>query len=321
MIPVATPPPSGRRLWRYQRSFAIDGAAGRVLIDSRLDGLFSTLVIDGAEVAYDNTPPAGPEAVRNHRLVARLADGRELVVDAGYVSMVNVAIAVRVNGALMHESHPGRTIAFPARAASWISQQDAHGKPADDMNKLRRNKVPIIVDVATGLLFFVVAKLTDLRTAALIGAAVGIALLVIQRFVKVDLIGGLALFGIFMLLVSAGLAIAFEDDAMIKQRSTIVGLIGAAFFLFDGIVLKGRRLGHGISCYIAYSDIDEARLAIGVGLTGLVMAGANWLVASLFSTNVWLFYTTFGDFALAIGLVLLAVRWARRKGNASTPTA
>ena len=193
-----------------------------------------------------------------------------------------------------------------------MSQQTEAGKPAYDVDKLRRNKVPLLVDIATGLLFFVIAKLTDLRTAALIGAAVGIALLVVQRFVKVDLIGGLALFGIVMLLVSAGLAIAFEDDAMIKQRSTIVGLIGAACFLFDGLLLKGRRLGHGISRYIAYADIDEARLAIGVGLSGLVMAAANWAVARVASTDVWLFYSTFVDVFLSIGLVLLALRWARQ---------
>ena len=102
---------------------------------------------------------------------------------------------------------------------------------------------------------------------------------------------------------------------MIKQRSTIVGLIGAAFFLFDGLALKGRRLGHGISRYIAYKDIDDARMAIGVGLCGLVMAASNWIVVKLVSTGVWLFYTTFVDIFLSIGLILLAVRWAR-KGSA-----
>ena len=305
----------GPRFWRYARPFACRGHDGLVLIDSRLDGLFSTLLIDGAEVAHDHTPAAGPDAIRNHRLCANLADGREVAVEAGYISLVNVAIAVRVDGFLVHQSHPGRTIAFPARAARWISQQTATGKPAYDMDKLRRNKVPIFVDIATGLLFFVVAKLTDLRTAALAGAAVGLALLVAQRFVKTDLIGGLALFGIVMLLISAGFAILFEDDEMIKQRSTIVGLIGAVCFLFDGVVLKGRRLGHGLGRYMVYSDVDEERLAIGMGLVGIVMASTNWLVARLFSTDVWLFYTTFGDVALSVGMILLVVRWARRAGS------
>jgi len=311
---MATKSAPGPRFWRYARPFALPGHDGLVLVDSRLDGLYSTLLVDGAEVAHDHTPAAGADAIRNHRLSATLPDGRELAVEAGYISMVNVAIAVRVDGELVHESHPGRTIAFPARAARWISQQTATGKPAYDIDKLRRNKVPILVDVATGLLFFVVAKLTDLKTAALVGAAVGVALLVVQRFVKTDLIGGLALFGIVMLLISAGFAMLFEDDEMIKQRSTIVGLIGAACFLFDGLVLKGRRLGHGLGRYMAYSDLDDQRLAIGMGLVGIVMASANSLVVRLFSTDVWLFYTTFGDVALSVGMILLVVRWARHPG-------
>lgn len=310
MVTKAEP---GRRLWRYKRPFAVDGHDGLVLIDSRMDGLTSTLLIDGDEVARDHTPPIGPDAVRNHQLAATLNEGRKIAVEAGYISIINAAIAVRVEGALIHESHPGRKIAFPERSGRWISQQTAAGKPAYDLDKLKRNKVPLAVDIATGLLFFTVAKLTDLRTAALVGAAVGIGLLVAQRFVRVDLIGGMALFGIFMLLMSAGLAILFEDDAMIKQRSTIVGLIGATCFLFDGLVLKGRRLGHGISRYIAYRDIDEARLAIGMGLIGVIMAASNWIVVRRFSTDAWLFYTTFVDVFLSIGMVLYVIRWARRQ--------
>lgn len=308
----------GKRLWRYKRPFTIDGHDGLVIIDSCMDGLHSTLLIDEAEVAHDRTPTVGPEAVRNHRLDAPLADGRRIAVEAGYFSMVNVAMTVRVDGALVHESHPGRKIAFPERSGRWISQQTADAKPVHDLGKLKRNRVPIAVDIATGLLFFMVAKLTDLRTAALVGAAVGVALLVAQRFVKVDLIGGMALFGIFMLLTSAGFAILFEDDEMIKQRSTIVGLIGATCFLFDGLLLKGRKLGHGMSRYIAYRDIDEARLAIGIGMIGLVMAGSNWLVVRLFSTDIWLFYTTFVDIFLSIGMVLWVIQWARKPGMRAT---
>ncbi len=173
--------------------------------------------------------------------------------------------------------------------------------------------MPIVVDIATVLLFFVVAKLTDLRTAALVGAAVGIGLLIAQRFVKVDLLGGLAMFGIVMLLISAGFAIAFEDDELIKQRSTIVGLIGAACFLFDGLVLHGRRLGHGLNRYLAYTDIDERRLAIAMGVLGVFTALANFAVVRLVSTDAWLFYTTLLDLPLVMAGVLLAVKWARSR--------
>ena len=310
---MASTPPQGPRLWLYKRPFRIGFHECWVLLDARLSGLSSSLWIDGEEVASDLTPASGPEAVRNHRLAATLPDGRPVEVEAGYNSWVNTGIAVRVDGALAHESHPGRRIAYPARAAKMVAQQTADGQAAYDVDKLRRNKVPIIVDIATGLLFFLVAKLTDLKTAALVGAAVGIALVIAQRFVKVDLLGGLAMFGIVMLLISAGFAIAFEDDELIKQRSTVVGLIGAACFLFDGMVLRGRRLGHGLNRYLAYTDIDERRLAIAMGVLGVFTALANFAVVRLVSTDAWLIYTTFLDLPLVMVGVLLAVKWARSR--------
>jgi intracellular septation protein A len=302
---------AGTRVWLYKRPFRIGWHEGLVLIDARTNGLFSSLWVDGEEVARDATPATGEDAVRNHRLTTTLPGGEQVEVEAGYNSWTNAGIAVHVDGKLVHESHPGKRIAFPERAAKMVTQRNAAGEAAYDSDKLKRNKVPIIVDIATGLLFFVVAKLTDLKTAALIGAAVGIGLLIAQRFVKVDLIGGLALFGVIMLLISAGFAIAFEDDELIKQRSTIVGLIGASCFLFDGLVLQGRRLGHGMNRYIAYNDIDDRRLAIGMGLTGVFMAASNYVVVKLVSTNAWLFYTTFLDLPIVMVLAVLAIKWAR----------
>ncbi len=65
---------------------------------------------------------------------------------------------------------------------------------------------------------------------------------------------------------------------IIKQRSTIVGLVGAAFFLCDGLFLNGRRLGRGMGRYIAFTDLDDRRLAIGMGMVGAAMALANFVV-------------------------------------------
>ena len=276
MTDAAVTAAPGRRMWLYKRPFAI-GVRHEcmVLIDARTSGTFSSLWVDGEEKASDFTPATGEAGIRNHHLAATLPDGRSLDVEAGYINWITTGIAVRVDGALVHESHPGRRIALPERAANMIRKSDVTGEPSYDPGKLKRNKVPIAVDIATGLLFFVVAKLTDLKTAALVGAAVGLLLVVVQRFVKVDLIGGMMLFGVFMMLISAGFAIAFDDEEVIKQRSTIVGLIGAACFLFDGLVLKGRKLGRGIDRYMAYTDIDPRRLSIGMGLTGLVMAGGK----------------------------------------------
>ncbi len=301
----------GTAFWRYRRRFALDGTPAEVTVTVRTTGMHSLLTLGGAALADDRTPLAGPDAVRNHRLAATLPDGRAIAVEMGYVNWWTVGIAVRLDGALIHESHPGKRIAYPEKAARIAAKSSASGMPEGfDLGQIKRNRVPLLVDISLGLLFFAVAKLTDLSTAALVGAGAGILLVVAQRFVKADLIGGLALFGIVMLLLSAGLAIAFQDDMAVKMRSTILGLVSATLFLGDGL-LGGNRLGKGMSRYLPYADLDPGRLALGMGLLGLAMAGLNYVVAKLTSTDFWLFYTTFVDFFLVMVLVLLVFSYAR----------
>lgn len=291
-------------LLRYRRRFTIDGLPCEVIMRVKLDGLYSELIVAGMAQTGDFTPTFGPEAVRNHRLSGLLPSGERFDIEAGYISWTNVGIAVERNGEVVHRSHPKATIAYPARAVKMAVD------PGTDMSRYKANRVPILVDIVLGLLFFVVAKLTDLTTAALVGAAVGIALVIVQRFVKVDLTGGLALFGVVMLLISAGLALAFQDDMAVKMRGTIVGSISAVLFLGDGL-LGGNRLGKALVRYLPYNDIDPGRLAFGMGVLGLVMAGLNYAVARLASTDVWLFYTTFVDFFLVMLMILVVFSYAR----------
>ncbi|HKR25280.1 MAG TPA: septation protein IspZ [Allosphingosinicella sp.] len=298
-------------LWRYRRRFSVGGIPSEVRVAISGDGMHSCLIVGGAVLAEDATPLGGPDSIRNHRLAATLPDGREVEAEMGYVSWWTVGIAVRLDGRLVHESHKGRRIAYPERAKRMAASASPSGLPEGfDPGQVKRNRVPLLVDILLGLLFYAVAKLTDLPTAALVGAAAGIGLVVAQRFVKVDLIGGLALFGIVMLLLSAALAIAFQDDWAVKMRSTVLGLVGAASFLGDGL-LGGNRLGRGLSRYLPYSDLDPARLALGMGLLGLLMAGLNYAVAALASTDVWLFYSTFVDFFLIMLLALAVFAFAR----------
>ena len=295
----------------YKRPFDAGGHQALVTMRSRMDGLHSELAIDGRIVATDHTPATGPEAIRNHRLIAMLADGRTLDIEAGYVNWLTVGIAAGLDGARIHESHPGKRIAFPDKAAAMAAKNE---RPLDqnyDLGVFKRNRAPIAVDLALTVLFYIVAKTTDLSTAALVGAAVGIALVVVQRFIKTDILGGLALFGIVMLLISAGLAIAFQDDMMVKMRTTIVGLISAGLFLTDGLLGRGKRLGAGMARYLPYRDIDPRRLAIGVGTLGLVMAGLNYGVAKAFSTDFWLFYHSVLDTFVFVALMFGVYKYAR----------
>ncbi|MGL5837480.1 MAG: septation protein IspZ [Sphingorhabdus sp.] len=304
-------PSVGWRTWTYRRRFEADGLPCQLDFRSGFKGATSVLSVAGIEHGWDHTPLSGTEAVRNHIIRAKLPSGKTLEVEAGYYNWLNVAVAARLDGVAIYESHPGQTIALPERARKMMAQETASGQPAYDMEKLKANRLPIGVDIVLGLFFFVVGKYVGLTEAALFGAAAGIILLVVQRITKIDLLGGLASFGIVMLLLSAGFAWFFQDEEWVKQRSTIIGLIGAAAFLTDGL-FGGRWLGQGLSRYVAYSDIVPRRLALSMGVVGITMAGANWLVARLASTDVWLFYTTFVDFLIVFALAIFAVQWSRR---------
>jgi intracellular septation protein A len=304
----------GLRLWTYRRRFEVDGLPCQLDFQSGMKGVVSLLTIAGVEHGCDFKPIIGEAAVENHIIRAQLPSGKMLEVEAGYCSWLNVAVAVRLDGATIHESHPGTKIELPERARQMMLQKIDPGKPVPnyDPEKLKANRVPVAVDIVLGLLFFVIGKYVGLTEAALLGAAAGIMLMIVQRITKIDLLGGLASFGIVMLLISAGFAVFFQDQEWVKQRSTIVGLIGAGALLTDGL-LGGRWLGQGMVRYVAYTDIVPWRLAFAMGLVGVVMAGSNWLVARAMSTDFWLFYTTFVDFPIVFVLAILAVQWSRRK--------
>jgi intracellular septation protein A len=290
--------------WSYPtQTFPLGGH--QVAIKSRAfaTGLETRIFVDGALASRDFTPALGAAAVRNHRHALAIA-GDAVEVEAGYVGLWAIGAIVRRDGVVIHETHPGRPVAFPEAFRETALNSTFTGE------KWRANRVPLAVDVLSGLLFFVVAKLAGLQAAALVAAAVGVLLVLGERALKIDLTGGLALFGIAMLLISAGLAWVFDDPEMIKLRSTITGLIASTLFLGDGL-FGGRRLAGKTVRYLPWSDIDAGRLGIGLGLTGFVMAALNYAVAKLFSTDAWLVYTTFLDTPVSMAMVLLVFAYAR----------
>ena len=192
--------------------------------------------------------------------------------------------------------------------------QLSNGLPVSQQEKFKRNWPSLAVDIALGFVFFFVAKWTDLTTAALWGAAAGLGLVVVQQFVKnVDLLGGLALFGIVMMLISAGYALVFQDEYLIEMRTTIIGALGAVLYLIDG-VLGGKYLGERTARYFFMPNIVPRRLALAMGGISIIMALLNWGVVKLVSKDVWLYYTTFGDFIIAVVLFSVAIQWVIKPG-------
>ena len=296
------------RYWRYQHRPLVAGHDILVINDALIDGTESRLLVDGAEQARVLVTLASPDPMAIQQLAATLPDGRRLQVETGYNSWWGTGANAFVDDRLVWESHPGKPLEPPAAVKAMFAGKRGQAHQAN-AEQLKRNWPVMACDIGLALLFFVVAKFTDLPTAAITSAVAGLLLAVVQRFVKVDLLGGLASFGIVMSLLSAGFAILFQDDRAVMMRSTILGVISALAFLSDA-ALGGRWLGKGLARYVP-GGAEPRRLALGMGVLGLVMAGGEQAVIELGGKDPWLTYTTFLETPVAIVLVLLMLRWAR----------
>jgi intracellular septation protein A len=308
-------------LWTYRRPFTLQGEAFVVKTEAGFTGFRTRLMQGNAVLGQDETATLGEKVdYRNHLIRVTRADGSVLEVECGYIGWWTVGIAVRLNGERVHESHPGKTLQWPGLAGSGpltaegLQQrtQRMQEQQQRDREQWVRNKPSLIVDIALALLFFVVGKATgNLTMAALAGAAAGLAVVVAPRFVKVDLLGGLAMFGVFTLLLSAGFSLWFQDERMVQLKASILGVCIASLILADAVFNRGRYFGARLARYLVGMPVDARRLALGIALLGLTMAGLNLLATHWLSKDAWLVYTTFVDLPLSMALGFAVFRFAR----------
>jgi|TARA_B100001059_G_scaffold33540_1_gene26924 intracellular septation protein A len=238
---------------------------------------------------------------------------------AGFDNGGSLAIAVTEGGRAVYESHPGRSLQVDRSSVQTVASEEAPGGlSVEQMTQLsqrkwQRNKYSIYADMALGALFFIVGKVTeDLALAALIGAGAGLLLVAAQRFVKVDLLGGFAVFGTIMLLISAAFSLALQDDYWVQMKGTVLGLLTASLFMIDGLLRRGAYFGARIERYMPL-PLHHDRIAIGMSLVGVVMAVANYYVANHFTEDFWLTWTTFLDLPLSMALFYAVIFWARKR--------
>lgn len=183
--------------------------------------------------------------------------GGEVTLTFGYISLLTMALIVKLNGEMVYRFHkkPFRGAGRLASSFKWLDKaaaEDDAPKTAEALEKEKRAKElqpSIMVDIILGFLFFFVARELGLVTAALAGAGVTAGLFIIQRFVKMNLLGGFAVFGLAMALISAGLAYFFQDEVFVKLRGTIMALIVAGLAITDGL-LGGKYLGARMARYM-----------------------------------------------------------------------
>lgn len=315
------------RIWTYLRPFSYSGSDYTVEVFFTFSQTVSRL-FQGSEL-LDEQSVHHMDGIQTFVHILPVAFGEELRVEAGYVSWWSVGIAVFDGKLMVHESHPGKNVRFaegmiPSAARpgeSGASSESASTGPDlaemihTNQSKWQRNKYSIYADLALGGLFYLVGKLTeDLALAAIVGAAAGLALVGVQRFVKVDLLGGFAVFGTIMLVISAAFSLALQDDYWVQMKGTVLGLLTASVFMIDGVFRHGAYFGARIERYMPL-PLHHNRIAMGMSGLGMVMAFANYYVAENFSEDFWLTWTTFLDMPLSIGLFYAIVFWARKKST------
>ena len=311
------------RVWTYLRPFEYRGLDCVVEVTLTLKETISRLFIDNELVDEQSLAYSAGGTTFVHPLPS--ASGQTAQVKAGYYNWWNIGIAVSEGEDTVYESHPGRDVHYGEALAKKMLGLDAESDDRaaakmrsmaeTNQNKWQRNKYSVYADLALGALFFLVGKFTeDLALAAIVGAAAGLALVVLQRFVKVDLLGGFAVFGTIMLVISAIFSLALQDDYWVQMKGTVLGLFTASIFMIDGVFRQGAYFGARIERYMPL-PLHHNRIAIGMSALGMVMAFANYYVAENFSEDFWLTWTTFLDMPLSIGLFYAIIFWARKKST------
>ena len=313
------------RIWTYLRPFSHHGVDYTVEVFFTFTKTFSRL-FRGNELLDEQSVHHVDEI---QTLVHNLANDEveDARVEVDYVSWWSAGIAVIQGEDTVYESHPGKNVRFAEGMMQGSAPSPANDESSDpaspgldigqmiesNQSKWQRNKYSIYADLALGALFYLVGKFTeDLALAAIVGAGAGLALVVLQRFVKVDLLGGFAVFGTIMLVISALFSLALQDDYWVQMKGTVLGLLTASIFMIDGVFRQGAYFGARIERYMPL-PLHHHRIAVGMSGLGIVMALANYYVAENFSEDFWLTWTTFLDMPLSIGLFYAIIFWARKK--------
>ena len=299
------------KIWSYSRPFTFHGHSCEVKVRLTGSETISSLYVDDFLVDEQSIKYIDGLTTFVHPL--QTTSGFEAKIESGYFNWWNIGIAVTENGRLVHESHPGKDLGY-----GEALMEDLHGMkevaPETRESKWEQNKYSIYADLGLGALFFIVGKVTgDLVLAAIVGGVTGLGLIVLQRLVKVDLLGGFAVFGTIMLGISTAFSLVLQDSYWVQMKGTALGLFTAALFMADGLLRQGAYFGARFERYMPGS-LHHNRLAIGMSLVGIVSAGGNYFVAKNFSEDFWLTYTTFLDFPIFMVSFFVILRWARKSG-------
>jgi len=316
------------RLWTFKRPFQYNGNNYEVKYFFSFTTYTSQLFCNGTLMDERSHLFDGDFKVIEHKFQPT-SSSKELIVSVGYFNWFTVGIDVMENtdvidngkeSRLIYQSHPGKDIHFAVKKLekfenlkAFDNSQEANEKRQLQSEKWQKNKPSILADIVLGVAFYAVAKITgDLTTAAFTGVLLGLSLVIIQRFVKVDLLGGFAIFGIIMLLISGGFSLAFQSEFLVQLKGTFMGLLSAFTLIIDGVFNKGGYFGARFERYLN-SPVEHKYFVLGLALIGLCIAGLNYSAATLLTEDQWLTYDTFVETPIYLVMFFVLVWRAGKK--------
>ena len=301
------------KIWSYLRPFNFREYKCLVKVTLTLSKVTSSLYVN--ERLFDEKSMSYMEGSTTFTHSLKSLHNTEAKVVSGYFNWWNTGIAVIENGQMIYESHPGKDVHYGEKLVKKMYGETTDIKSIQK-DKWEKNKHSVFADLILGALFFIVGRATgDLVFATIVGVVAGLSLVLLQRFVKVDILGGFAVFGTIMLLISGIFSWVLQDDYWVQMKGTLLGLLIALVFLIDGVFRQGAYFGARFERYIPGGALQHNRLAIGMSLTGVFGALSNYFVAENFSEDFWLTYTTFLDFPVFLMLFFLVLRWSRKKSK------
>ena len=311
----------------FKFSLPEDEAQWRVVVNELFanKGGQQFVVTRNGALIFDQTFEASANALSTVREL-HLPE-HDLKFEFGAISMMKYGLIVARDNDVVWRStdKPFRTAnkfdAILEKVESLSEGEISEEKQAmlDRQKKLRPS---IFIDICFGVLFFFVAREFGLVTAALTGACATLVLFAVQPFVKWDLLGGFAVFGVVMSLISAGIAWGFQDDLAVKLRGTWMALIGAGFGLYDAFILNGGYLGKRMAMYMeGIGKLNPKRASLALVGSTLILMGIDTPLAFILTTDQWIWYNSVFDMFIAIPIVLGCMYWAREKPIPNKPDA
>ena len=302
------------RVWTYRWSVKLDGRR----YDVRLECGWrrnTFVVASGGETLAREELNFYAEPFRLQELVVKGASGGLLAFRTAPRNLYSYGLELTLDGTVVYRSHPE-----PFAALRTIQQVSNFGRSEEGKRQAEKSKEfypALAADVCVGLLLYIAAGYMSLRDVAILGAAVVLALMLVdwtaERLFsrRLSLTGGVSALGVLMLVLSAGFAWLVDNELAIKLKSSVLGLIAAVMLAIDAMV-GGKYIGKRATQYITFVDLDPRRFSWGSAMATAAQSLLSAAIAIWLSRDTWLFYRHWvgPTLGFALGVIVL---WKSRR--------